>query len=100
MTQPTAPRSQPPEFDKKPLFMDRLPPGGWPRGTMLLSWFGLGMINRAPGTLASLGCLPYAALIAWLLGREALMIAAALVFVFGYVFVCLFERRSGWLVDP
>ena len=100
MTEPASARSPLPDPEKPPLFMDHLPPGGWPRGTMLLSWFGLGMINRAPGTLASLGCLPYGALIAWLGGRHALMIAAAIVFVLGYFFVTLFERRVGRLDDP
>lgn len=80
--------------------MDHLPPGGWPRGTMLLSWFGLGMINRAPGTLASLGCLPYAALIVWLGGRYSLMIGAVIVFALGYFFVRRFEKRVGSLDDP
>lgn len=67
---------------------------------MLLSWFGLGMINRAPGTLASLGCLPYAALIVWLGGRYSLMIGAVIVFALGYFFVRRFEKRVGSLDDP
>lgn len=100
MTQPAPSDPRPFESEKPPLFMDHLPPGGWPRGTMLLSWFGLGMINRAPGTLASLGCLPYAAIIVWLGGRYALMAAAVLAFVLGNFFVKLFEHRAGGLDDP
>ncbi len=58
------------------------------------------MINRAPGTLASLGCLPYAALIVWLGGRYSLMIGAVIVFALGYFFVRRFEKRVGSLDDP
>jgi len=100
MTQPAPSPPALPESEKRPFLMDHLPPGGWPRGHMLLSWFGLGLINRAPGTLASLGCLPYAAIIVWLGGREALMVGAAIMFVLGYVLVKMYERREGSLADP
>jgi phosphatidylglycerophosphatase A len=91
---------RPPPSEDRPLFVDSLPPGGWPRGHMFLCWFGLGMINRAPGTLASLGCLPIAAVIVWIGGQFALAVAAALVFALGYGLTAAYVRRVPDDKDP
>jgi phosphatidylglycerophosphatase A len=90
----------PPETEARSFFIDTLPPGGWPRGHMFLCWFGLGLINRAPGTIASAGCLPLAALIAWMGGQRALLGAAIAVFVLGCVLVEMYVRKGHDINDP
>ncbi len=104
MTQPLSEREsadrggpQPPE---RPLFVDVMPAGGWPKGHMFLTWFGLGLINRGPGTLASAGSLPLAALIVWMAGPLALLGAAAAIFALGYFLVSLHLRADPELKDP
>jgi phosphatidylglycerophosphatase A len=51
---------------------------------LLLSWFGSGLVKRAPGTLGSIGAIPPAALIAWFWSPSALVAASALVFFLGW----------------
>lgn len=56
--------------------------------TLLVTWFGTGLVPRAPGTFGSLGTLPFAYLLAWGAGPEwsavALVSAALLVFLAGW----------------
>lgn len=51
---------------------------------MFLSWFGLGLIGKAPGTLGSLGSIPLAAALVLLAGPWLLWAAAAAVFAAGW----------------
>lgn len=51
---------------------------------MFLSWFGLGLIGKAPGTLGSLGSIPLAAALVLLAGPWLLAAAAAAVFAAGW----------------
>ena len=51
---------------------------------MFLSWFGLGLLGRAPGTLGSLGALPLAAALSLLGGPWLLFAAAVAVFGLGW----------------
>lgn len=56
----------------------------WPVRTMFLSWFGLGLIGKAPGTLGSLGSIPLAAALVLLAGPWLLGAAAVAVFGAGW----------------
>jgi len=67
---------------------------------MFLSWFGLGLLGTAPGTLGSAGCLPLAAIIVWIWGQNALLSAATVVFVLGWVLTALHLRDVPEEKDP
>lgn len=62
--------------------MSRPPPLGHP-AVLLATWFGSGLLPRAPGTWGSLAALPFAWLIAGLAGPAGLALAAAAVFGIG-----------------
>ena len=51
---------------------------------MFLSWFGLGLLGRAPGTLGSLGALPMAAALTLAGGPWLLLGSAVVVFAVGW----------------
>src|SRR5690242_7443538 len=55
----------------------------WPIRTMFLSWFGLGLIGKAPGTLGSLGSIPLAAALVLFAGPWLLAAAAVAAFITG-----------------
>lgn len=55
----------------------------WSPVTLLATWFGSGLLGKAPGTCGSLAALPFAALILWAGGNLGLLIAAGVVFVLG-----------------
>lgn len=59
------------------------PAAPWPL-TLVVTWFGLGLVPRAPGTFGSLGALPFAVLISWAGGPWALVGAAVVVFLIGW----------------
>ncbi|MBV9521937.1 MAG: phosphatidylglycerophosphatase A [Alphaproteobacteria bacterium] len=66
---------------------------------LLATWFGAGLLPKAPGTWGSLAALPFAWLIAWLAGQTGLFIATLLVFLLGWwaaAAVC----RAGGARDP
>ena len=70
---------------------------------MFLSWFGLGLLGRAPGTLGSLGALPMAGALVLLGGPWLLLAAAVVVFVLGWRLSVLHLRDVGgedpqWIV--
>lgn len=69
------------------------PAAPWPL-TMIVTWFGLGLAPRAPGTIGSLGALPFAAVIAWLGGPWALLGASVVVFLIGWWASELYVRRT------
>ncbi|MGP1394291.1 MAG: phosphatidylglycerophosphatase A family protein [Inquilinaceae bacterium] len=66
-------------------FLRPLPPGVglWHPGTLLATWFGIGLIRIASGTWGSLAALPVAYLLVWAGGPVALLAATILVFVVG-----------------
>src|SRR5690242_9156138 len=72
----------------------------WPVRTMFLSWFGLGLVGPAPGTLGSAGCIPLAAIIVWIWGQNALFSAATVVFLLGWVLTALHLRDVAHDKDP
>ncbi len=67
---------------------------------MFLSWFGLGLIGKAPGTLGSLGCIPLAAALVLLAGPWLLAAAALAVFVTGWRLSVLHLRDVPDTKDP
>lgn len=50
---------------------------------LISTWFGCGLLPKAPGTWGSLGALPCGALIAWLGGPWLLLAASGLVLALG-----------------
>lgn len=50
---------------------------------LVATWFGSGLLPKAPGTWGSLAALPPALLLAWLGGPAALVVGAALAFLLG-----------------
>jgi phosphatidylglycerophosphatase A len=50
---------------------------------LLATWFGSGLLPRAPGTWGSLAALPFAWLIALRFGPAGLLVAAAVAFLIG-----------------
>jgi phosphatidylglycerophosphatase A len=51
---------------------------------LLSTWFGAGLLPKAPGTWGSLAALPFAWIIAWAGGWPALALATLLVFLIGW----------------
>jgi phosphatidylglycerophosphatase A len=72
----------------------------WPVRTMFLSWFGLGLLGRAPGTLGSLGSIPLAAALVLSGGPWVLFAAAVAVFFLGWRLTALHLRDVTELKDP
>ncbi len=69
----------------------------WSPVTLLATWFGSGLLRKAPGTFGSLAALPFAALILWAGGSLALLVAAAAVFGLGLAVSGRYARAGG---DP
>ncbi len=63
--------------------------------TLLATWFGSGLLRKAPGTFGSLAALPFAALILWAGGNLALLIAAGGVFGLGLAVSGRYARAGG-----
>lgn len=55
----------------------------WHPASLIATWFGSGLLPKAPGTWGSLAALPFAALIAALGGPWALLAASLLAFAVG-----------------
>ena len=66
---------------------------------LIATWFGAGLLPRAPGTWGSLAALPFAWGLARLGGPVALAAAALVVFLVGWWAAELYVRRSG-VADP
>lgn len=62
---------------------------------VIATWFGAGLLPWAPGTWGSLAALPFAWLIAWLLGARALLVATAALFFIGWWAAAQVARASG-----
>lgn len=76
--------------DSRPSGLSGAPPERPSVPVMLLAtWFGCGLSRKAPGTIGSLGALPFAAVLSALAGPElsapVLVIAALLLFAVGVV---------------
>lgn len=65
--------------------------------TGIVTWFGSGLVPRAPGTAGSLAALPFAAGLSWLAGPAAtpatLASAALIVFLIGWATSEMYVRR-------
>mgnify|MGYP003349188721 FL=1 len=67
---------------------------------MFLSWFGLGLLGMAPGTLGSAGSLFPAAIIVWIWGQNALFSAATVAFLSGWALTARHLRDVPGEKDP
>ncbi|MDJ0970023.1 MAG: phosphatidylglycerophosphatase A [Kiloniellales bacterium] len=65
--------------------------------TLLATWFGSGLLRKAPGTFGSLAALPFAALILWAGGNLSLLAAAIAVFGLGLAVSGRYAQAGG---DP
>jgi len=63
--------------------------------SLLATWFGAGLLPKAPGTWGSLAALPFAWAIAALFGQAALVVAAATLFAVGWWAAEQVSRASG-----
>mgnify|MGYP001822853993 CR=1 FL=1 len=63
--------------------------------TLVATWFGSGLLSKAPGTWGSLAALPFAWAIAWAGGPWLLGLAAVFVFVIGLWASHLYARALG-----
>lgn len=61
----------------------------------LATWFGSGLISRAPGTCGSLTAIPVALLICYYLSVEIFMAAIIAVILIGYWAAAKFEKNIG-----
>ena len=66
---------------------------------LLATWFGVGLLPKAPGTWGSLAALPFAWVIAMLAGAPGLLLAALLVFLLG-CWAAGTVARAGDVQDP
>lgn len=63
--------------------------------TVLVTWFGAGLLPKAPGTWGSLAALPFAALMVLYGGPRLLLGASALCFAIGWWFTRDYLWRTG-----
>lgn len=77
--------------------LTRLPNGlsFWNPPILLATWFGSGLLPKAPGTWGSAAALPFAWVIRDAYGWEGLAIAAAIVFAVGVWASHVYVRDSG-----
>ena len=66
----------------------------WHPASLLATWFGSGLLPKAPGTWGSLAALPFAVIIAALAGSWGLLAAAALLTVIGVWAAGIYARHS------
>jgi len=67
--------------------------------TLLATWFGAGLLPKAPGTWGSVAALPFAwGLMAWG-GTSAVLAAAGLCFIVGWWVSAIYARSTG-IDDP
>lgn len=63
--------------------------------TLLATWFGIGLLPRAPGTWGSLAALPFAWFIRDGFGAVGLAVAAAGLFIVGLWAASVYVRQAG-----
>ncbi len=66
----------------------------------LATWGGVGLIKSAPGTWGSLAALPFAWLIQSYLGNIALLIAAVIIFLIGWLVSSFYMNKGNVEHDP
>jgi len=71
----------------------------WHPASLIATWFGSGLLPRAPGTWGTLAALPAAALIVTYGGRWALLAAAAAAFLAGIWASARYAKSLG-IEDP
>ncbi len=71
----------------------------WHPASLLATWFGSGLLPKAPGTWGSLAALPFAYLIVALTGTWGLLAAAVLAILVGVWAAGVYSARSGQ-ADP
>ncbi len=62
--------------------------------TILATWFGLGLLNPAPGTWGTIGALPFGLIILSLGGLKALIPAIIIITIIGYWSAAYFEKQT------
>ena len=62
---------------------------------LIATWFGAGLLPRAPGTWGSLAALPFAWALAWWGGPTALAAAMIAMFLIGWWAAAIYVRRTG-----
>lgn len=67
----------------------------WHPAFLLSTWFGAGLLPKAPGTWGSAAALPFAWVMAWYGGPWVLLAAAVLMFAIGVWAAEIYGRRSG-----
>jgi phosphatidylglycerophosphatase A len=63
------------------------------RDVLIATWFGLGLLPKAPGTWGSLGALPFGAALIYLAGPLGLIVGIALITVLGYHATERFQKK-------
>ena len=71
------------------------PLGFWHPASLLATWFGSGLLPKAPGTWGSLAALPFAVVIVALAGTWGLIAAAILAALVGVWAAGVYAARSG-----
>lgn len=66
---------------------------------LLATWFGSGLLPKAPGTWGSLAALPFAWIIQYYSGAIGLSVATIIVFAIGWWAAHVFEEKAG-VKDP
>lgn len=61
----------------------------------LVTWFGAGLLPKAPGTWGSLAALPFAWGLQWIGGAVVLAVAAAVLFVLGWRVADAYTSATG-----
>jgi phosphatidylglycerophosphatase A len=62
---------------------------------MLATWFGCGLMKKAPGTWGTLGAMPFGIGLLYLGGAPLLLACAILLFFVGYVAAHFYEQKTG-----
>lgn len=62
---------------------------------LIATWFGVGRLRPAPGTLGSLAAMPFGYAIAYYTGLTGLMLAAFLLLIIGSMAATYYGKKSG-----
>ncbi len=63
--------------------------------TWIATWFGIGLIRKAPGTWGSLAAIPFSIILFKTLGVGALILGIVLVILVGYISAKKFDEETG-----
>ena len=58
------------------------------------TWFGSGLVPKAPGTMGTLAALPFAYVIQSMAGNGALLAASLIIFFIGWYAACVYLRHT------